>query len=151
MQEGSPVVAAPVFGLNFGAYADGEDGSAGGCRESLFCSSLFCVGEVQVPAFRGFEMGVAQFREIAGEALSFGFKGLLRLLPTVALQVLGHGNADETGDSAEAKESGVATGGLDSASRSHVDDHLGAPADELPPQAQEFAWTSSPCGGTEVA
>jgi len=48
MQEGSPVVAAPVFGLNLGAYADGEEGMAGGWREDLFCSSVFCIGEVKV-------------------------------------------------------------------------------------------------------
>src|SRR5260370_18450648 len=96
-------------------------------------------------------MSVSQLRQIAGETLSFGFKGLLRLLPTVALHVLGHGNADEPGDSAETKESGVATGGLDSASGSQVDEDLGTPAAELPAKAEEFAWTPSPCGIAEVA
>ena len=96
-------------------------------------------------------MGVSQLSEIAGEALSFGFEGLLRLLPAVALHVLGQGNADEMGDSAEAKESGVATGGVDSASGAHVDEDLGTPAEEVPPEAEEFAW--APCAGgvTEVA
>src|ERR1700730_16948508 len=119
---------APVLGLHLGAYAYGEEVMASGWREHLFCPSVFRVGQVQVPACRGFEMSASQFRQIAGEALSFGFEGLLRLLPTVVLHVLGHGNADETGDSAEAKESGIATGGLDSARGSHVDEHLGTPS-----------------------
>src|SRR4030088_3140204 len=139
MQEGSPVFAAPVLGLDLGAYADGEDGMAGGWREYLFCPGVFCFGEVQVPTCGSFEMGVPQLCQIAGQALSFGFEGLLGLLPTVALHVVGQGNADDTGDSAEAKESGVATGGFDPASRSHVDEYMGTPAEELPPQAEEFA------------
>jgi hypothetical protein len=89
--------------------------------------------------------------KVAGETFSFGFQGLLRLLPTVVLHVLGQGNTDETGDSAEAKESGVATGGLNPAGGSHVDEYLGTPAEELPPQAEEFAWTSGSGGVAEVA
>ena len=120
-------------------------------REYLFCPGVFCVGEAQVPACRSFEMSVSQFDEIASETLSFGFEGLLRLLPAVLLHILGHGNADETGEPAEVKESGVATGGLDSASGSHVDEHLGTPAEELPPEAEEFAWPPSSGGIAEVA
>src|SRR4030088_3246633 len=155
MQEGSPVFAAPVLGLDLGAYADGEDGMAAGWREDLFCPGLFCFGEVQVPTCGSFEMGVPQLCQIAGQALSFGFEGLLGLLPTVALHVVGQGNADDTGDSAEAKESGVAAGGgaggVDAASGTHVDEDLGTPAKELPPQAEEFAGTSRPCSVAEVA
>jgi len=151
IEEGSPVVAAPVLGLDFGAYADGEEGMAGGCGEYFFRSRAFCVGEVQVPACGGFEMRVSQLRQIAGEALCFGFEGLGGFLPTVVLHVVGDGDADETGDSAEAKESGVATGGLDSASRPQVDEHLGTPAEKPPPQGEEFACTARARGVAEVA
>ena len=96
-------------------------------------------------------MSIPQLCQIAGYALSFGFKGLLGLLPTVVLHVVGYGNADEAGDSAEAKEFGVATGGLDSASRAHVDEDLGTPAEELPPEVEEFAWAPRPGGIAEVA
>src|SRR5437879_3817460 len=151
MQEGSPVIPAPVFGLDVGAHADGENGMAGGCGEHLFRSCVFSVGEVQIPACRNFEMSVSQLCQIAGETFSFGFKGLLGLLPTVVLHVFGEWNADETGDSAEAKESGVSAGGVCSASGPHVDEDLGTPAEELPPEAEEFAGTSGTGGVAVVA
>ena len=69
-------------------------------------------------------MGVTQLRKIAGETRPFRFEGLLGLLPAVLLHVLGHGNADEAWNSAEAEELGVAACGLHSASRAHVDEHL---------------------------
>jgi hypothetical protein len=121
-----------------------------GWREDFFCPGVFRRGEVQVPASRSFEMSVSQFRQIAGETLSFGFEDLLRLQSAVVLHVLGQGNSDEAGDSAEAKESGVATGGLDTASRSYVDEDLGTPAAEVPPKAQEFAGTARARGVPEI-
>jgi hypothetical protein len=45
--------------LNLGAYADGKDGMAVSWREHLFCSCVFCFGEVQIPACGGFEMSVS--------------------------------------------------------------------------------------------
>src|SRR5258708_6707335 len=41
--------------------------------------------------------------------------------------------------------------GFDSASRSHVDEDLGTPAEELPPEAEEFAGAPGSCGIAEVA
>ena len=150
IEEGSPVVAAPVLGLDLGAYADGEDGMAFGWREDFFCAGVFCFGEVEVPACRSFEMSVSQLRQIACETLSFGLEGLLRLLPAIVLHVLCEGNSDEAGDSAEAKESGVATGGIDSASRAHVDEDLRTPAAELPPETEEFAGIARTGGVAEI-
>ena len=45
----------------------------------------------------------------------------------------------------------TSTGGVDSASGAHVDEDLGTPAEEVPPEAEEFAW--APCAGgvAEVA
>ena len=57
-----------------------------GCGQDLFCSCVFCVRQVQVPAFRGFEMRVSQLGQVAGEAFSFGFQGLLLQLAEELLQ-----------------------------------------------------------------
>ncbi len=121
MEQSSPVVAAPVFGLNFCAYADGEDGTIWGVRsvQGGLEVSLAVVCSVWVrwrfQLAGASRSGVPEFGEIAGETCGFGFEGLLGLLPAAFLHVFGEGNADEAGDSAETEEFCVAA----SATRRH--------------------------------
>jgi hypothetical protein len=73
------------------------------------------------------------------------------LLPAAFLHVLGERDADEATDSAETEEAGVAACGFDSASRAEVDEDIRAPAKELPPEGEEFAWAAGSGGVAEVA
>ena len=58
-EEGLPVVAAPVFRLDFGAYADGDDWEVGGEVEGLRGGGMFGAGEGQIPRGRRVEVGGA--------------------------------------------------------------------------------------------
>src|ERR1700679_4028835 len=62
VQQSAPVVAAPVFGLNFGANADGKDGMAVGGSEDFPCAGALGFGQMQVPACGIFEVSFAQTR-----------------------------------------------------------------------------------------
>ena len=124
---------------------------AGGGAGLALRACVFGFGEVEVPACGSVEMGVAELGEIAGETGGFGFEGLVGLLPAVLLHVFGDGNADEARDSAETEEVCVAAGGFDSASRPHVDEDLGTPAEELPPEGEELARAAGAGRVAEVA
>lgn len=152
-EEGLPVGAAPILGLDLGADADGEEGVAGGGGEDLGGAGFFLGGEVKVPRCGVVEAGVAQLVQVAGKAGGFGFEEGFAVdvrLAAWVLHVFGDGDADLTEDAAEAEEGGVAFGGGDSAGGADVDEGLGPKADDLPPEAEELARAAGADGVTHV-
>ena len=74
-EEGAPVVAAPVLGLNFCADGDGEELVLEGCiskakgfADGAGGGGVFVGCEVEVPGGRRVEVSVAEFADVAGEA-----------------------------------------------------------------------------------
>ena len=149
-EERSPVVAAPVFGLDFGTYADGDERAAGGGGEGLRGGGVFGGGEGEVPTGGGVEVGLTEFSDVAGESLGFGFQGLLVLLPAVVLHVFCEWNADEPGDATEAEEGGISARRLNAAGCAEIDEDLGPPACDLPPEGEEFGWAAGTYGVGDV-
>lgn len=147
-EELAPVVTAPVFGLDLGADADGEElvlegfGSdrAGG-------GGVLVGGEVEVPQGGVVEVDVAegliQRSEVAGEAGGFGFEvgiGGIGGFSTeqVELGSGGERDTDLTGDAAEAEEFLVAAGGVDAAGAGEVDEDVGLEAADFEREAEEL-------------
>jgi len=67
------------------------------------------------------------------------------------LHVIGKWHTDEAGNSAQTEEPCVAARGLDATLRPHIDQDLGAPATELPPEREEFANAARSRSVTEIA
>lgn len=72
-------------------------------------------------------------------------------LPAVLLHVFGDRDADEFADSTETEERLITSGGFDSASRTDVNEHLRAPAEELTPKTENLARASCTYGVTDIA
>lgn len=156
-EELAPVVAAPVFGLNFCADADGEElvlqgvganGADGG--------GVLGRGEVEVPGGGVVEMSVAEFAKVAGEARGFGLEvavGGCRGFVTEVVELGGGGerDADLAGDADEAEELRVATGGVEAAGTGEVDDDVGAEAADGDGEAEELADGACASGVAHVA
>jgi len=148
------MLGLPIVGLEFGADAGGEKRTSGDGGEQFSGTGVFCRREVKTPGGRIFEVGLTQLREITRYA------GGLRLKEAFAggawdeargLSVLREGSTDDTANAAEAKEGHITLGGGDAAAGTHVDQHLGTPPNELPPQEKESARAAHPDDVTEVA
>ncbi len=150
-EQGAPVFAAPVLRLDFGAYTDGDNGLPCDRTEGFVRASVFFRREFKVPAFRVVEASISEFGQIAGQAGAFGFIGLLRLLPQVPLHVFVDGHSDKPSNAAEAEKARVSVCGFDASGSSQIDKDLRAPADELPPEREQFERVAGPYDVLEVA
>jgi len=149
-EEGAPVVAAPVLGLDLGADADGEDGTGAGGREDLAGASDLGGGEVEVPAEGIVEKGIAEGGEGAGEAGGLGLELLAGGFAAVLLEVVGERDADLAGNAAEMEEEGVAAGGARAAGGGEVNEDVGTPAANLEGENKERAGVAGADGVAEV-
>lgn len=111
---------------------------------------MFGGGEGEVPTGGGVEVGRTEFGDVAGESLGFGFQGLMVLLPAVVLHVFGERDTDEPGDATEAEESGITASRRDTAGCTEIDENLGPPSGDLPPEGEEFDWTAGADGVRDV-
>jgi len=150
-EEGAPVLAAPILGLDLGADAEGDEGEISGGGENLFGAEMLCRGEMEVPVGGTVEIGWAELDEVAGEPAALKFKLLPGSGREIALHVDGEGDTDLMGDAAEAEEEGVAFSGIDSAGTSHVNEHLRTPAEDFPPKGDQLSRAAGADGIAEEA
>ena len=147
----APVFAAPVLRLDFGAHADRNHRPIRCRTEDFGGPGMFirCKKKGPVPGI--VEINVAKIRQVAKETGAFGFIGLLRLLPQVPLHIFIDRHPDQAADTAETEKDRVAARGLKASGCSQIDEGLRTPADELPPEREQFERIASPDDVLEVA
>ena len=72
-------------------------------------------------------------------------------LEAAVLHFFSEGDADHAGDAAETEEEGVAAGGGEAGATAHVNEDVGAPAEELPPKAEKLGEVAGAVVVAEVA